>query len=363
MGLVLPTRGAPGAGVWDDTIDANYGLEDAHDHSTGKGIRVPTAGININADLSFSSLYAPTALHRVTFAQIAALASNNQSIFVSDGTGGLTTGELYWRTNAGVNVKLTSGSALNVAAFVGGIGGDYTAASALLSYDSATLSYWLQQPGSPRPWARIRTGDVDIYQTAASIVNRVRLQSPAALAASYAITLPAALPGSTSVVQVDSGGVLTASTAASITLTGAAEIKHGDRTKNFHPATVASTNGANWNVGVGASSELFAISTASSILNMPLDFIVGDRIKSISFKVFGDGAVDLTTSVFYVTAAMSGSSIGGPTTTTNQPASWSTVTIDVTDTTLAALDTIYISFNANAASMRIGNISVTYDHP
>ena len=63
MGLDLPVRGAPGSGVWDDTLDADLALIDSHNHSTGQGTAVPTAGININADLTFGGLWAPIHLH------------------------------------------------------------------------------------------------------------------------------------------------------------------------------------------------------------------------------------------------------------------------------------------------------------
>jgi hypothetical protein len=211
MSLNLPVRGSAGAGAWGDTIDADLSLIDAHDHSSGKGVLVPTAGIGINADLSFSSLYATTNMHRVQFSAIAGAAltaGQRKSLFVSDGTGGLTANELYFLNSVGTAIKFTAGNSLNVAGFVGGIGGDYTSVSALLSYDDATKSYWHQQQGSPRPWATIRTGSVDIYEPLASIVARVRLASPAALAASYALTFPGALPAGNGPMVVDSTGAI-----------------------------------------------------------------------------------------------------------------------------------------------------------
>ena len=209
MGLVLPTDQGS-FNVWDVILDTAFGLIDGHDHSTGKGAKVPSGGLNINADVSWSSggvSRAITDLKAIDFTPSAAsgMTSLAGALYIDSADN-----ELYYRTMLGVNIKVTLGAGLNVAAFAGGIGGDYISASALLSYDAATLSYWLQQPGAPRPWARLRSGDVDIYETAASIVNRVRLKSPAALAASYDVTWPAAVPGSTSLVQMSSAGVLSA---------------------------------------------------------------------------------------------------------------------------------------------------------
>lgn len=184
MSLKQPTQGASGAGLWDDDWDDNAELIDAHDHTTGKGTRVPTAGININADLTFSSLYAPTNLHRLTFASIVALSSDNKSLFVSSADN-----ELYWRSNAGTNVKLTSGASLNVAAFTGGIGGDYAAVGAAVAYDDAADRYTFKQQ-SPGNWARLACGPVRLFEFNTSESVYVELAAPAALGASYTLTWP-----------------------------------------------------------------------------------------------------------------------------------------------------------------------------
>lgn len=199
MGITLPTRGAGGAGLWGDTDDANSSLIDGHDHSSGKGVRIKTAGISLDADLSFSSLYAPINLARITFASVAALSSNNKSLFVSSADS-----ELYWRSNAGANVKLTSGSSLNVAAFTGGIGGDYTAVGAAVAFDDAGDRYTFKQQANV--WARMASGEVRILETGTSETVFVGQAAPAALAASYTMTWPTALPGAAALVSVDNTG-------------------------------------------------------------------------------------------------------------------------------------------------------------
>jgi hypothetical protein len=217
MGLELPTQGAPGAGVWDDVLDSNSQKTDAHDHSAGKGAPVQTAGIDINADLTFDSLYAPVNLHRITFASIVALSSSNKSLFVNTADN-----ELYWRSNAGVNVKLTSGSTLNVAAFVGGIGGDYAAVSAALNFDDANNRY-THRGAAGTNWARIASGDLRLFETGTTDTVFVGLAAPAALGGSYTLTMPTALPVSTLLMQMSSGGVITTSNslASALAVTGA----------------------------------------------------------------------------------------------------------------------------------------------
>lgn len=298
MGLTLPTRGPSGAGTWGDTLDANLALEDAHDHSSGKGVRIPTAGIALNADLPFSSLYAPTQLHRLQFSEIAggALSNpNNLSLFVSDGTGGLTAHELYFRTSAGNNIRFTFGSSLNVAAFVGGIGGDYSSVSALLSYDDAGKQYKHFQGGGTA-WARMTGGGLRLIEFGTTETVYVEQLAPAALSLSYSVTWPTALPGSQQIAQIDGTGQLvfsntvpqavtlssgaTVGSNQNITLSGTGDVKHGTRTlqladKLFVPINGVAISSFNLN-----SSD---VNAGSMQVACGIPLRAGDRITAIRF--------------------------------------------------------------------------------
>ncbi|HLZ48462.1 MAG TPA: hypothetical protein VKR80_07425 [Candidatus Limnocylindria bacterium] len=199
MALVLPTPTGD-IGMWGDELNAALTLVDVHDHTTGKGVAITPSGLNINAPLGFQTQSAQH-LGSVDFDEVPALSAGARRLFFNS-----SDHEWYVRTAAGANVKITNGPALNVAAFVGGIGGDYSSAGALLSYDDATRRYLLQQEGAPRPWAGLATADIDLYQKAASIVNRITLKSPNALAASYVLTLLTALPSGLLPLQVDNTG-------------------------------------------------------------------------------------------------------------------------------------------------------------
>lgn len=236
MGLTLPTdKGSDD--VWDSVLDTVFGLIDSHSHTTGQGVPIVSAALRINADVSASfsgTSYAFTNLKAIDFAAVAvsAVAGYAGALFINSADN-----ELYYRTIAGTNVKFTSGASLNVAGFVGGIGGDYSAVGALESYDDATDRYLFQQQGGPRPWAGLAGGNIDIYQQAPSIVNRVRLQSPNSLAASYTWTFPAALPATTQALTIDTGGAValgagfTLNANQGIAISGTATYKHGVKTK------------------------------------------------------------------------------------------------------------------------------------
>lgn len=213
MGLNLPTDHGS-QDTWDVVLDAVFNTIDSHDHSPGKGVLIPAAALNINADVSWSSggtSHAITDLNAVDFRAVATsvVTSLAGALFLNSADS-----NLWWRTVGGTNVQLTNGAALNVSAFAGGIGGDYSAVGALEIFDDATDSYWFQQQlgGGVRQYARMRCADVDLYEYKANPAagvptNRVRLASPTSLAASYAVTWPAALPASTRELFIDPTGV------------------------------------------------------------------------------------------------------------------------------------------------------------
>lgn len=344
MSLLKPTN-AGDTGAWGTYLNTGIDLIDLHDHSSGKGVRVPTSGLNINADLTFAG-NAATNLEACSFAGVSTYTTNKSLWVDSDDN------ELYWRSNAGTNVKVTSGASLNLS-LVGGITGDYASASASFYYDDANKTYRaLRTAPLPNFWASVSAGDVDLYEKASGITTRVRLSSPAALAASYALTFPAALPASTLLVQCSAAGVITFSNTVSV------DIKHGDKVLNI-PA-VLGTFDANWGPEAGG---LTMASSGAGFLFVPIPLLQGDRIKSVTFARRGDAAVDLTDiTVSLITAAASTTAIGN-TSITNVANSWNDTTIDVTDSTLAAGETVTIYFQANAVGARIGNIRVTYDRP
>ena len=108
LGLVLPVVGVTVGPTYATLNNQAFEVLDLHDHTSGKGVQVPAAGININADLSYNS----NAATSLTFAAFVSTTSpgTNRSIY-TDGTG-----DLYYKNSAGSDVQITSG---NVIAAVG----------------------------------------------------------------------------------------------------------------------------------------------------------------------------------------------------------------------------------------------------
>lgn len=274
MALTLPTNHGSDD-VWDTILEDVFTLIDEHDHTTGKGVKIPSAALKINADVAWAfggTNYAITSLAALDFAAVtaASVSSYAGALFVNSSD----SNNLYFRTISGTNVKITDGTTLNVS-IVGGIGGDYAAVSALLDYDDASDTYRFRQETSAavRQYAKVSIADLIIreYDPAGDATvptNTVTIKSPDALAASYELTLPAALPGATSFVTMTSTGVLSTSTKARSAYTMAIDAK----TENA--AHTLSTEGGAWSFGNSATGIVY-----------PVRGNVGDVITGISIRL------------------------------------------------------------------------------
>jgi len=396
MSLVTPTVGGS-LDAWGTILGTLFDLVDAHDHTTGKGVKVPSAALNINADVPWSSGGTPRAITGASGLGLTPVAAASMSAYTSTWfVNSSDANNLYFRSQSGTNIKVTDGSTLNVS-IVGGIGGDYAAVGALLDYDDASDTYRLRQQtgASVRQYARMASADVDLFEYKASgstpvPTNRIRLQSPAALAASYTLTFGAALPGSTSLVQVSAAGALTYSntvasalalsstltvgstlgvtglitasaglTAAAgqhLTVSSTGRFKHGNMTLNIpvgaadvFSGTPTKTNSGQWNV------------TGAATMHYPVLLPVGARIRSATVQY------SRTAGVIVIGVR---SSTGGAETTRGTDQSigtgsgWTTLgtgTVDYTITAGTAV-VIYVNFSSSP-NYAFGSVEVTYDYP
>lgn len=394
MGLVQPTVGGS-LDAWGTLLNAITDLIDSHDHTTGKGVKVPAAALQVDADIPWS--FGGTA-RAITGAKgfgmgaqaAASLTAYSNLLFVNS-----SDNNLYFRNSSGTNVQVTSGSTLNVS-IVGGIGGDYAAVSALLDYDDASDTYRLRQQvgAAVRQYGRAAVADLDLYEYKASgstpvPTNRVRLSSPAALAASYALTFGAALPGSTSIAQVSSAGAitysntvanaltlssslsvgttlgvtglitasagLTASANQHVIVSGSGRFKHGDLTYQRAVSGGFITNGTFTYTDAG----VWDADVVNATIDYPVDIPVGARFKSASFTLDNTGVGTITCSLISSTGGAAPSTLATAT-RTGGGTGFSVTTITSTQTIAAATSYILRVFCNNAAH-RVSGHEVVFD--
>lgn len=370
MNLEKPTVGGS-SGVWGTLLNLNADRLDVHDHSSGKGVRIPAGGLNLTTDLTLNGTAALTNVKAVGFTSQASYTTN-KSLFVLS-----SDNELYWRNNAGTNVKITSGGTLNLS-LVGGIGGDYAAASALVYYDDAAQAYrFLEAAPMPNSWSRVLCGDLDLYEHTSGATNRVRLSSPSALAASYALTFPGALPGSTLLWQVSSAGVITfsntlgsgATVPAGQTLAVAGVVDFSAATSLRLPARKLLLDVA-FGHSVGANADYNGQDISFSgpeTFDIPIPLHAGDRITEISIVYRRDSGATILLALFSRTDGVStevvGKDVAAGAGRLTQALSSSPTRGALPVTLTDATATTYFFRMTGDTLDNLETVKVTYDHP
>src|ERR1035437_4897922 len=107
MSLVLPNVGQELEPTASTDNNAAFTAVDSHDHSSGKGVKVPVAGIDINGDLDLNQ-FNLIQTRGVKFKNnISNLSGTETNIFYDKA------GDIWWNNSAGTAVQITAGASLN----------------------------------------------------------------------------------------------------------------------------------------------------------------------------------------------------------------------------------------------------------
>lgn len=201
MGLTIAVPSQTSGPIYAVQVSGDLTIIAEHNHTDGSGVQIPTAGIDIDADLSMATLYNLTntrSVRMVSQGSALALAGDLDSIYVVNG-------DLYYNNGTGVHVQITSGAALNASALNGFTGLAGTTGAATYNNGTGTFTF----TSSTGVKATMAGGPVLIADVAANAFS-ITIKSPTSLGSAYSLILPAALPGSTLPLTVTSGGVLAA---------------------------------------------------------------------------------------------------------------------------------------------------------
>ena len=155
MGLTEPAIGNEPSPVYGTDQNNNFNILDSHDHSSGKGVPVTPAGLNINADLPFNDNNA-TGLKTVRFQPLTSAPSTGSDI----GCVYELNGDLWYNDSAGDQIQLTSGNQVVAA-------GVFTAP--LLMGQVATPG----NPASGKDKLYFKAGDNLFFLTSAGSENQI----------------------------------------------------------------------------------------------------------------------------------------------------------------------------------------------
>lgn len=196
MNINTPVVGTTTGPQYATDLNNCFLTVDAHDHSTGNGVPITPAGLNISSDLSFLNNDA-TNLRSTRFQiQSSALAdaSDLNCLYV-------TGVDLYYNDGNGNQIQLTqSGS---IAGTSGSISGLSSPASATYVSGSQTF-VWQSDALTP---ANMDAGSVIFRNISASSYGIT--VSPPTLTSNYNLTLPA-LPVSQKIMTLDNTGAISA---------------------------------------------------------------------------------------------------------------------------------------------------------
>lgn len=207
MNLILPVPTETPGPTYATQQNTAMDVIDAHDHTAGNGVLIPTAGIGVDADFPFNSFDA-TDVRSVRFDDHDSALGESTDLGCTYVAGG----NLFFNDSSGTQIQLTAGGALN-AASIGGIGGDYSTSTASVFYQSIDETfYFTSDTNTP---ADMNAGSVSVREPAVS-TNAIKIKSATSLASSYDLTLPATVPASTKVLSMSSTGVLATGVASAV---------------------------------------------------------------------------------------------------------------------------------------------------
>jgi hypothetical protein len=109
MSMPVPIPSVTSGPAWATYEISCFGILDGHTHAAGSGVPITPSAMNINASLTFNSLYSATNLLTTNYtSQSAALSTGTYPIAMYS-----VGGELYWNDNASHQVKITNAGNVN----------------------------------------------------------------------------------------------------------------------------------------------------------------------------------------------------------------------------------------------------------
>lgn len=249
MNLTLPVVSQTLGPTWASQLNTALTTVDSHNHTFGNGAPVPSAGIDINADLPFGGYNAT---------QLASTQFVDQTSYLAAALGLYSlNGDLFYSNLSSTPVQITSGSSIV------GAGGTITGLPSALkptagvSFNGSTgLFTFVQATNSAAP---LDIGPLTLRTT--SVGSGGITVTPPAGTTSYTLTLPGSPPASAqSLLGISTGGTLSnVAPDATMTVTSSS---FGVATGGIQTANIA--NGAVTASKLAALGQAFSVSSGNS---------------------------------------------------------------------------------------------------
>lgn len=236
MNLPMPNVAQALGPAWAQDINACLAAIDSHNHTTGMGVPIPPAGLDINSDLDFqgnNAINMKTVRFIAQALPITGASPNLNCVYVA----GV---DLYYNDSNGNSIQLTKNGSPN--AGTGNITGlpSTPNGGAGISWINAQSEFQFTDD-SGTAGANIEVGSIVIrypgsYPTPTG--NYILVAPPATLATGYTLTLPVAVSTNNgALVTTDTSGTLSYSNVDNLTLkttAGVLAVKNGYITYEFN---------------------------------------------------------------------------------------------------------------------------------
>ena len=190
MSMPIPIPGQDPGPDYALNLNSCLTIADGHDHSSGNGVKVSPAGLNISSDLSFLNNNA-IQMRALTFTSQASLLSDLRSAYVQ----GL---DLYFNDGVGNKIRITQS---------GGVAGSPGSISSLTSPASASYvagsSTFVWQSAASTP-ANLDAASIILRNLSISSFG-LTLNPPNSMGSNFALTLPT-IPASQKIMTLDASG-------------------------------------------------------------------------------------------------------------------------------------------------------------
>jgi len=247
--------------TWATEMNTTLDLIDSHDHSTGEGVKVTPAGLNINADLEFNANDA-TELRTARFENNAAAITGSSPDL---NCAYVAAGDLYFNDASGNQVQITSSGGIN-AAGIGAIGGDYATSTASLNYSDSTKSFTFLQ--STNTTAKILSEAITIYKAGTGTNGNTIQHTGSSTITTTLPNITGTLATLANTAQVFAGAVTVTGT-----LTGSGRVLVDDTTD----ATTATDGSLQTDGGLSVAKKAYI----GNILTVILD----DAVTGVSYPI------------------------------------------------------------------------------
>lgn len=260
MNLPVPTVGIDPGPDWATNLNAALSIMDQHDHSSGSGVPVVPAGININSSLQFNNNLAVSLAGVTLLGQASSPAIN--TIFNSNNS----SGDLYYTNNAGLDIQITN--AAGIVGSPGTISGISGTASA--SYSTPTF-FWRSATAIA---ANMDFGSAIFRNLSPNSTNGVTLSAPSALGSNYDLALPL-IPAVISFMTLDVTGDM-----GVIDLNGALTSSNLSASAGILGSQLSATAGITGAQIAASTISSSNLAAGAAVGNIAVGAIAGNQISS-----------------------------------------------------------------------------------